>query len=118
MATGLFKIALVFVSIMVATMELSDARPNIEPSGVFKNHGWDELRGQLVQPEQVDKKNLDESADFENKKKSRSKRFGFGGGMTHPCHRRYGDVLNVHMSQDFMCGCLRPPCKHPGMNGK
>ena len=56
MATGLFKIALVFVTMMVATMELSDARPNIEPSGVFKNHGWDELRRQLVQPEQVDKK--------------------------------------------------------------
>ena len=113
MATGLFKIALVFVSIM-ATMELSDARPNIEPSGVFRIQRWDELWGQLVQPEQVDKKNLDESADFENKKKSRSKRFG--GGLVSMCHRKYGNPLNVHMSQDFMCGCLRPPCTHPGMN--
>ena len=115
MATGLFKIALVFVSIM-ATMELSDARPNIEPSGVFRIQRWDELWGQLVQPEQVDKKNLDESADFENKKKSRSKRFGSG---INRCKARYGaDEFNIHMSQDFLCGCLRPPCKHPGMNGK
>ena len=116
MATGLFKIALVFVTMMVATMELSDARPNIEPSGGFRIQRWDELWGQLVQPEQVDKKNLDESADFENKKKSRSKRFG--GGLVSMCHRKYGNPLNVHMSQDFMCGCLRPPCTHPGMNFK
>ena len=117
MATGLFKIALVFVSIM-ATMELSDARPNIEPSRVFRIQRWDEFLGQQLQPEQVEQRDLEVSKELEIKKKSRSKRFGFGGGMTHPCHRRYGDVLNVHMSQDFMCGCLRPPCKHPGMNGK
>ena len=116
MATGLFKIALVFVTMMVATMELSDARPNIEPSGVFRIQRWDEFLGQQLQPEQVEQRDLEVSKELEIKKKSRSKRFGSG---INRCKARYGaDEFNIHMSQDFLCGCLRPPCKHPGMNGK
>ena len=115
MATGLFKIALVFVSIM-ATMELSDAHPNIEPSRVFRIQRWDEFLGQQLQPEQVEQRDLEVSKELEIKKKSRSKRFGSG---INRCKARYGaDEFNIHMSQDFLCGCLRPPCKHPGMNGK
>ena len=114
MATGLFKIALVFVTMMVATMELSDARPNIEPSGVFKNHRWDKLWKQLVQPEHVDEQNLEVSTDFENKKISRSKRWG--GIVAGGCQAKYGaNKYNVHMSQDAWCGCLNPPCKHHTM---
>ena len=114
MATGLFKIALVFVSIMVATMELSDARPNIEPSGVFRIQRWDELLGQQLQPEQADEQNLEVSADFQNKKISRSRRWGVVGG----CRAKYGaNRFNIHMSQDAWCGCLNPPCKHHTMIG-
>ena len=116
MATGLFKIALVFVSIMVATMELSDARPNMDSSEVFKFQPLDKFLGQQLQPEQVEQRDLEVSKELENKKTSRSKRFG--GGINR-CKARYGaDEFNIHMSQDFLCGCLYPPCKHPGMNGK
>ena len=93
MATGLFKIALVFAS-LVATIELSDAqaRTNID---VFKSHPWDKLWG-----------GGGISGDFErNKKKSRTKRFGFGR-----CYARYGFNKMIHISEDAWCGCYYPPC--------
>ena len=93
MATGLFKIALVFAS-LVATIELSDARDNIDGSGVFKYHPWDKFWGDGI------------SGDIETKKKSRSKRFGFFGS----CYAKYGLNKMIHVSEDSWCGCRRPPC--------
>ena len=72
-STGLFKIALVFAS-LVATMELSDARPNTDRSGVFKYHPWDKLSGEQVQLDQVQLEN-----------KSRSKRWGLWGTGRRQC---------------------------------
>ena len=96
MATGLFKIALVFAS-LVATIELSDAQAhdNIDGSGVFKYHPWDKLWGGGI------------SGDFERKKKSRNKRFGFGAD----CFARYGYKRKwISVADDPWCGCHRPPC--------
>ena len=114
MASGLFKIALVFAS-LVATIELSDAhKDNItDGSGVLKYHPWDKLWGpEQVHPEQeqVDQQDLEISGYFERKKNSRNKRYG------NSFYAKYGnrDRKWISASEDPYYGCATPPCSCVG----
>ena len=111
MASGLFKIALVFSS-LVATIELSDARQdNINGPGVFlKYHPWDKLWG----PEQVQHEqkqvDLEISGYFEIKKNSRNKRY------ENSFYAKYDnrDRKWISASEDPWYGCATPPCSCVG----